>query len=171
MDCLNHCTVVSLIFICTCQFVSACHSSASGKETLGQSLSAEPVMLQSTEKKAATAPITPVPVWHGIVQDVDPLAAAADIYSKSPSNPAGISEYQGLVFCIIELPQDDVVTDDLLYEMDAMLQEKEMLRKRYNLPADFNLQRRVLENRMNFNSDCYRYATVYRLKDIQALRK
>ena len=161
--------MIPLVFVCICQFVSACHASDSGTKTVQQNIAeVSSDSLQETEMIEVHK--TRTPVWRGIIKGEDPLDSAADIYSESPSKPTGISEYQGLVFCIVELPLDEG-QDDLSFEMDGMLMEKEMLRKHYQLSASFQLQRRVLENRLDYDSDCFRYATVYRLKDIQSLQK
>ena len=61
--------------------------------------------------------------------------------------------------------------DSWYYESKAIPKEKQQLQKHYQLPASFSLQRRVMENQKDENLVYYRYATVYRLKDIQALQK
>ena len=197
MLCLPWC-LVPLIFVCSCQFISACQSSvsdteakASQQQTLSadpveagtqlrssgaeasqqQTLSADPVPSQETaEEKKMQETKTPAAVWCGNVQGEDPLVSAADIYSESPSKPAGIYEYQGLVFCIVEIPFDEDHEEKRYYQRQGLVLEKEMLRKHYQLPAEFQLQCRILENRIDDDFVNYRYATVYRLKDIQALQ-
>lgn len=169
MLCLYRFFVVPLAFVCTCQFVSACHALDLNTKSAHQNMSAESVPLQKAEITESQK--TEKPAWHGTVKDGDPLDSATDIYSESLSKPAGISEYQGLVFCIVEIPMIEGEDDDFVYEMDGMLQEKEMLQKHYRLPSGFQLQRRVLENRIDDDYDYFRYATVYRMKDIQALQQ
>ena len=170
--------MIPLVLVCTCQFASACQSSVLDEKSVQQG--ADPVPVSATVKEEKTDPVpasSPVKkekaeaVWHGSVREEDPLDSAADIYSESPSNPAGIYEYQGLVFCIVEVPLEKNHVDKLYYQKYGMLGVKEMLRKKYRLPSEFQLQGRVLENRKDDDFVHFRYAMVYRLKDIQALQK
>ena len=160
--------VIQLIFVCTCHFVSACHSPASDTKPMQQNLSAGSIPAQKAEKTVIRE--TKKAIWSGTVDEEDPLNSAPDIYDENPSNPAGIHEYQGLVFCIVEIPMDEEHSDARYYQMQAMLKEKDMLQKHYHLPSEFRLQKRILENRKDDDFIYFRYATVYRLKDIQALQ-
>lgn len=172
MICLIRLVIAPLIFACVCQFASSCKDFSSDTNS-GLPAELEPVPV-SDPVSPENAPATAKPektfntVWVGDVSGENPLDSAADIYSDSPVHPAGIYEYQGLVFCIVDIPLSQDTDDESLYEMEGMLKEKTMLREHYNLPASFLLQRRVLENEMGDTS--YRYATVYKLKDIQALQ-
>lgn len=178
----NHFIVIPLVFVCTCHLVSACSSSDSDTKAFQQNLSAAPASVSAAQHVDSTVQETRpaqksepqkkrTAVWRGTVKEEDPLDSAADIYSESPSNPAGIYEYQGLVFCILELPLVADHEEKRYYQMQGLVLEKDEIQKHYHLPSNFNLQRRVIENRKDFDSGCYRYATVYRLKDIQALQK
>ena len=186
MVCLDRFSIIPLVFACVCQFFSACNVSGSDAKDLQSCLSSEPQTVQVSEKvkpvqeseKAKTVqeaektkPVQakkPEPVWVGNVNTEDPLGSAADIYYGSPSNPAGVFEYQGLVFCIVDIPLSGELDDDSFYEMEGMLEEKKQLQNHYDLSAISRLNRRVLENQMGDAS--YRYATAYKLKDIQALQ-
>lgn len=199
MVCFDRFSIVPLLFACVCQFVSACYVSGSEVKDVQPGVSSDPKTVQVSEtaktvqepekqkpvqepekQKTAQEPEKqkPVqakktePVWVGKVTTEDPLRSAADIYYGSPSNPPGVYEYQGLVFCIvtIPLPQDSDwdLDDDMFYEMDGMLEERKLLQNRYKLSTISRLDRRVLENQMD--DTCYRYVTAYSLKDIQALQ-
>ena len=172
--------MIPLVLVCTCQFASACQSSVSDEKSVQQESGTSPVPVSATvkEEKADPVPASSTvkkekaeAVWRGSVREEDPLDSAADIYSESPSNPAGIYEYQGLVFCIVEVPLENDHVDKLYYQKYGMLGVKEMLRKKYQLPSEFQLRGRVLENRKDDDFVHFRYAMVYRLKDIQALQK
>ena len=53
-------------------------------------------------------------------------------------------------------------------EGTAMLRAADLLRKKYpELPANFRLRNRMVENRLDDDTGLYRYALVYRLADLE----
>lgn len=103
------------------------------------------------------------------VSSDDPLDDSDDIYAENENLCQGIYEYQGLVFVVIEI--DLSQKHEIEPEGVAMLQEKDILCKKYDLPKKFMIYRKILENGENVAGTFYRYTTVYRLKDILALRQ
>lgn len=167
MICLHHFIIVPLLF-CICQLTSACRLPNSDKTTVQPDSPAE---LEPSQVSSTTGTVQgPVKnaVWVGEVNQADPLDSAADIYDNSPSNPPGVFEYKGLVFCIVELPLSYDLDDDFSFEMDAKLETLHQLQKVYKLSSISRLEARGVENQID--DDVYRYVTVFRLKDIQALQ-
>lgn len=166
MICFHQFIIVPLLF-CVCQLTSACHGSGA-KGVQPVSLSDPDLTQVSQTTGTVQAPVRKA-VWVGEVNQEDPLESAADIYSNSPSNPPGVSEYKGLVICIVELPlPEDFDDDDFSLEMEAKMETFHQLQKVYKLSSISGLEARGLENQMD--DDVYRCVTVFRLKDIKALQ-
>ena len=96
----------------------------------------------------------------------DAYASALDIYASSPEAGQGVYARDGLVFVVAAV--DKTPGSSNRAEANAMLRVSSLLRGSYpNLPASFQIDRRVLENR--FVGNVLRYAVVCREKDIQAI--
>lgn len=100
--------------------------------------------------------------------DETAYARAHDIYESSPHRAAqGVYRLYGLVFVVVRV---DTNVEKIRYlEGTAMLRAKALLRNAFvELPAQFTLQSRLLENSLDDDSGIYRYALVYRETDIVA---
>lgn len=90
---------------------------------------------------------------------------AGEIYDSAAKVPQGLYHHDGLVFVIICI---DTGKENIEYpEGTAMLRTVAMLREHYTgLPQKFYIRHRVLEKEFDEDTGIYRYATVYREKDI-----
>lgn len=90
---------------------------------------------------------------------------AIQIYDSSPKASQGVYRHEGLVFVIICI---DTQKENLKYlEGTAMLRVVALLREKYpELPAKFYIRNRVVEKVFDDESGIYRYAQVFREKDI-----
>ncbi len=98
--------------------------------------------------------------------EADTYFDAVEIYDSSPQAPQGVYHYQGLVFVIVCI---DTNKEKIKYlEGTAMLRTVAFLRERYpDLPPKFRIRNRVVEKILDDETGIYRYATVYREKDIR----
>ena len=90
---------------------------------------------------------------------------AIEIYDSSPKASQGLYNYEGLVFVIICI---DTNKENIEYlEGTAMLRTAALLRQHYpNLPSRFHIRNRIVDKYQDYDTGIYRYATVYREKDI-----
>ncbi|MBQ6471013.1 MAG: hypothetical protein IJJ33_03435 [Victivallales bacterium] len=93
---------------------------------------------------------------------------AMEIYESSPSAPQGVYHWQGLVYVIVTI---DTNKEKLKYlEGTAMLRVQSLLCGDYQfLPRNFTLRNRVLEKGLDDETGVYRYAVVFRERDIRKL--
>lgn len=98
--------------------------------------------------------------------ETDKYHDAVEIYDSSPKASQGVYRYDGLVFVIICI---DTNKENIAYlEGTAMLRTADLLRKHYpGLPYQFRIRNRIVEKTHDYDSGIYRYATVYREKDIE----
>ena len=102
--------------------------------------------------------------------ETDKYYDAVEIYDSSPKASQGVYRYDGLVFVIICI---DTNKENIEYlEGTAMLRTADLLRKHYpGLPYQFRIRNRIVEKTHDYDSGIYRYATVYREKDIERKEK
>lgn len=98
--------------------------------------------------------------------EADTYFDAVEIYDSSPKASQGVYHCQGLVYVIVCI---DTNKEKIKYlEGTAMLRTVALLRKYYpELPPKFNIRNRVVEKLLDDETGRYRYATVYREKDIK----
>ena len=118
----------------------------------------------STEKNSISPYILFSPTYKS--DETDKYYDAVEIYDSSPKASQGVYRYDGLVFIIICI---DTNKENIAYlEGTAMLRTADLLRKHYpGLPYQFRIRNRIVEKTYDYDSGIYRYATVYREKDIE----
>ena len=95
-----------------------------------------------------------------------PLTNLPTQTDSSPKASQGLYRYEGLVFVIVCI---DTNREKLQYlEGSAMLRTAAILRKHYpGLPPTYHIRNRLVEKTFDDDTGVYRYATVYREKDIK----
>lgn len=118
----------------------------------------------STAKNSISSHILFSPTYKS--DETDKYHDAVEIYDSSPKASQGVYRYDGLVFVIICI---DTNKENIAYlEGTAMLRTADLLRKHYpGLPYQFRIRNRIVEKTHDYDSGIYRYATVYREKDIE----
>ena len=98
--------------------------------------------------------------------NADRFHDAIEIYDSSPKASQGLYRYEGLVFVIVCI---DTNREKLQYlEGTSMLRTAAILRKHYpGLPPTYHIRNRLVEKTFDDDTGVYRYATVYREKDIK----
>lgn len=147
--------VLSLIFTIT------------GCSTLQQKTSSTPLDKKIIAKNQSFTPNIPFnPTF--ISKEIDTYIDAIEIYDSSSQHLQGLYHYQNLVFVIISI---DTKKEDIQYlEGTAMLRTKVLLKQHYpNLPTSYRLRNKIVEKTLDDDTGIYRYATVYRKKDIEKL--
>lgn len=98
----------------------------------------------------------------------DKFHDAVEIYDSSPKASQGVYRYENLIFVIVCI---DTNKEDIEYlEGTAMLRAAALLRRYYpELPQRFRVRSRIVEKGDEDDSGIYRYAAVYREKDIKRL--
>ena len=140
----------------------------SGCSTLSKTQEDKPVTAPPVSAFAANKPVF-APTYKS--EEPDKYYDAIEIYDSSPKAPQGVYQHDGLVFVVVVI---DPRKEDIEYlEGTAMLRTVALLRKSYpGLPPKFYIRNKVVEKEEDYNTGIYRYATVYREKDIiQKLRK
>ena len=122
-----------------------------------------PAEVSRTQEKKRMQNIIFAPAYKP--DESDKYYAAAEIYDSSPKASQGLYRYEGLVFVIICI---DTNEENIKYlEGSAMLRTADLLRTHYpGLPARFHIRNKLVEKSNNLDTGIYRYATVYREKDI-----
>ena len=98
----------------------------------------------------------------------DKYPEAIEIYESSPKVSQGVYFFEGLVFVVVEI---DTRQENIEYlEGTALLRSMALLRSHFNiLPQNFKVRNRLVEKEFDKKSGIYRYAVVYREKDIEKL--
>ena len=148
------------VFIIFCSSCSTLSIPKEGKHTAST---------HPTAKNAQAQNIRFSPTYKS--DEIDKYYDAIEIYDSSPKASQGVYLYDGLVFVIVCI---DTNKENIEYlEGTAMLRTAYLLRKYYpGLPYKFRIRNRIVEKIHDYDSGIYRYATVYREKDIkQKIRK
>ena len=140
-------------------FCSGCSTLSTPEESGKHTASTIP-----TAKSAQAQNIRFSPTYKS--DETDKYYDAIEIYDSSPKASQGIYLYEGLVFVIVCI---DTNKENIEYlEGTAMLRTADLLRKHYpGLPYQFRIRNRIVEKTYDYDSGIYRYATVYREKDIE----
>ena len=98
----------------------------------------------------------------------DKYSEAIEIYESSPKVSQGVYFFEGLVFVVVEI---DTRQENIEYlEGTAMLRSIALLHSHFDiLPQNFKVRNRLVEKEFDKKSGIYRYAVVYREKDIEKL--
>lgn len=135
------------------------------KSAMTEPPSSVPAPPKRPELPAPPEPVLFAPTYRGNPERQ--YAEARKIYASSPAvTQQGVYEHDSLVFVIVVI---DTNREKLRYlEGTAMLRAADLLRKKYpELPANFRLRNRMVENRLDDDTGLYRYALVYRLADLE----
>jgi len=158
-------------FLFTC-FLSGCASDSSlSCDDQADVKEPESTVLDVKETKSVVPENTFEPQVFDptFVPEKDPYSYAYSIYNSSKFKPTGVYEKYGVVFVIVNI---DLKKEKLKYvKGTAMLRAKVLLKRRYDLPSQFNLTCRELEARNYRNLGVYRYALAYRESDVIKLSK
>ena len=146
--------IFCLIFIgCGCSTVMEKEETVPGSSVGPSSISSGSVQKQSF-----------VPTY--ISTESDQYYDAVEIYDSSPQASQGVYRCQGLVYVIVCIDTNRETIEYL--EGTAMLRVVALLREYYpGLPPEFRIRSRVVEKRFDEDTGIYRYAVVYRERDIQ----
>ena len=113
---------------------------------------------------ARTIPFSPT--FKSKLEDAYP--DAFDIYDSSPRASQGVYRCSGLVFVIVVI---DTRREQLEYvEGTAMLRAKALVREAFpTLPSYFKARSRLVEKELDDDTGIYRYALVFRERDIKRI--
>lgn len=122
----------------------------------------------TADKQVSVIPESPISVFAPTYKSTaaDKYSEALEIYESSPKASQGVYLHEGLVFVIICIDTKKEEIEHL--KGTAMLRTVALLRECYpQLPPNFFIRRRLMERELNDDTGIYRYATVYREKDIK----
>lgn len=162
-----------LLLITVCWMLVGCAGAGRSTENPSSGVSSDatdPAVSSAVESKpvktaaGALKPIPFAPTYQATPEEQ--YAEARRIYDSSPAAAQGVYRHDTLVYVIVVI---DTNQEKIKYlEGTAMLRSVALLRRKYpQLPPQFRVRNRVVENELDDETGIYRYALVYRSTDIE----